>query len=85
MISVVASCAALVAAIAAVLLSKRTFLTLARTEEILARTDRSQAEAFQFRSPERAAERMASAARHDALAVKCLRMAWPWKPKEPAA
>lgn len=82
MTALIVSCVAVAVAVASVLASKRTFLTLAKAEEILAGTDRSLAESLRRQHPERAVERLAAAARHDVLAAKYRRRAWPWKPKE---
>ena len=84
MTSLLVSIGSLAVVLGALLLIQRNWLTLARTERLLAASDRNLAVVFQWRQPALASERLAAAARHDALAVKYTRRAWPWKPKEDA-
>ena len=75
MVSLVVSIVCLLFPVGTVLWLKSLWLTHARTERILAATDRDLAAAFRHTRPEIADDRLASALRHEALAVTYTRRA----------
>lgn len=82
-VSILAALVAVTAALVSLYWTKRSWQSLASTERALAATDRSLSSTA--RTAELRDDRRASAARHEELAAKYDRRAWPLKPRSRAA